>query len=277
MIGARQQDLATLDPIAARSPALVAFFGRIMARTMARSFHAVRLARTGRPHLLDGRPAVVYANHPSWWDPALFMVLATRLFRARPGFGPIDLEALRRYRFMSRIGLFGVEQGTGRGAARFLRTAERILAQRDALLWITPEGEFTDVRARPVRLRRGLAHLARRCPHAILVPLALEYPFWTERTPEALCRFGEPVQASAHAELSVQGWSALLEERLTGAMDALARDAIARDPGRFDLVLSGRAGIGGVYDLWRRVRALAQGERFTPEHGSITRARDTGR
>lgn len=277
MIGARARDLATLDPIAARSPALVAFFGRIMARTMARRFHAIRMAKTGRPCLVDGRPAVLYANHPSWWDPALFIVLATRLFSARSGFGPIDLEALRRYRFMSRIGLFGVEQGTRRGAARFLHTAERILAQQDAILWITPEGEFTDVRARPVRLRPGLAHLARRCPHAIFVPLALEYPFWTERTPEALCRFGEPLEASAQADLGVHGWSALLGERLTEAMDALAGDAMARDPARFDLVLSGRAGVGGIYDIWRRGRALVKGERFAPEHGSLTRARDTGR
>ena len=43
---------------------------------------------------------------------------------------------------------------------------------------------------RPVRLRPGLAHLARRVPGATIVPLALEYPFWDERTPEALCRFG---------------------------------------------------------------------------------------
>ena len=63
------------------------------------------------------------------------------------------------------------------------------------MLWITAEGSFTDARTRPVRLRPGLAHLARRVPGATIVPLALEYPFWDERTPEALCRFGTPMES----------------------------------------------------------------------------------
>lgn len=270
MIGGRRADLATLDPVEARSPALVRFFGRVMRRSMARSFHGVRLAKGSRPSLPDGQAAIVYANHPSWWDPAFFMVLTRGLFPNRRAFGPIDLEALRHYRFMSRIGLFGVDQHSSRGAARFLRTAERVLRLPDAVLWITPEGRFADPRVRPVRLQPGLAHLVRRCPQAVVVPLALEYAFWDERFLEALCRFGEPFVASA---VGAEALSALLEERLMGTMDALAADVMAREPERFDLLLPGKAGIGGVYDLWRRARARLAGERFVPEHGRIGRER----
>ena len=114
---------------------------------------------------------------------------------------------------------------------------------------------------------RMLAHLARRSPSAIFVPMALEYVFWTERQPEALCRFGEPVDAAAQPQLDLPGWSALLQERLTRTMDALAEDAMTRDPGRFRVLLRGRSGIGGVYDLWRRALAAMRHERFRPEHG----------
>jgi hypothetical protein len=104
-----------------------------------------------------------------------------------------------------------------------------------------------------------------RLERVVAIPLALEYPFWTERLAEALCRFGEPLRSGDGG--SVANWQARLEERLALTMDALAADAIAREPGRFELVLRGRSGVGGVYDLFRRARAAARGERFEAEHG----------
>jgi hypothetical protein len=49
----------------------------------------------------------------------------------------------------------------------------------------------------------------------------------------------------------------LLEQRLTETMDALARDAISRDPGLFREIVRGRVGVGGIYDVWRRMAAMA--------------------
>jgi 1-acyl-sn-glycerol-3-phosphate acyltransferase len=255
---------AAVDVVAARSPALCSFFASVMRRQMRRHFHAVRVARTGRPRLPQGRAAIVYSNHPSWWDPALFIVLNTTLLGGRKGYGPMEAAQLERYAFMRRIGVFGVEPGTGRGAAAFLRTSRAILTDPRAVLWITAEGTFTDARLRPVRLRPGTAHLMPRVERVVAIPLALEYPFWTERLPEALCRFGEPLEGDRG---SVASWQARLEEGLAATMDALAADAVARDPGRFELVLEGRKGVGGIYDLFRRARAAARGEHFDPEHG----------
>jgi hypothetical protein len=253
------------EVVEARSPALCRFFGAVMRRQMQRHFHAVRVAKAGRPHLPQGRAAIVYSNHPSWWDPALFIVLTTTLLRGRKGYGPMEAAQLERYRFMRRIGVFGIEPGTRRGAAAFLRTSAAILADPQSVLWVTAGGAFTDPRLRPVRLLPGTAHLMARVEGFAAIPLALEYPFWTERLPEALCRFGEPLQSSDRC--SVASWHAKLEGGLAHTMDALAADTIARDPGRFELVLRGRSGVGGIYDLSRRVRAALRGERFKPEHG----------
>jgi 1-acyl-sn-glycerol-3-phosphate acyltransferase len=73
--------------VALRSPAMCRFFAEVMDRQMRRSFRAVRLARPGAPRLPEGRPVVVYSNHPSWWDPAFFIVLAPRLFPDRESYG----------------------------------------------------------------------------------------------------------------------------------------------------------------------------------------------
>lgn len=250
-----------------RRAVLVRFFTGVMTRRLRGAFHAVRLARDGHPRVEPGRPVVVYLNHPAWWDPALIMLLADRLFPARPGFGPIDAASLARYRFMARIGLFPVQPGPA-GAAAFLRQSLGVLADRRAMLWVTAEGTFTDPRRRPVRLRPGVAHLARRLPQAILLPLAVEYPFWDESTPEALARFGPPIDAADHAGLDVRRWTALLEDGLADTMDALAADALTRDPARFVTLLGGRVGVGGVYDLWRRAAAALRGRRFHAGHGA---------
>jgi hypothetical protein len=70
-----------------------------------------------------------------------------------------------------------------------------------------------------------------------------------------LLRFGSAVETGRHH--SVADWNALLEQHLTETMDALAHDAIERDPGLFRLLLRGRAGVGGIYDVWRRMVAVA--------------------
>jgi hypothetical protein len=101
----------------------------------------------------------------------------------------------------------------------------------------------------------------------VLLPLALEYPFWEERFPEALARFGEEV-ASGDADLKATDWTPILEQSLEKALEDLAIESLARDASRFDLLVGGSAGVGGVYDVWRRFKSKIRGERFRPEHGS---------
>ena len=91
---------------------------------------------------------------------------------------------------MRRLGFFGVRRDSYSGAATFLRVGSRLLARDDTLFCLTPEGRFTDPRRRPVRLQPGLANLIARVPRVTVLPMAIEYPFWTERTPEALVAFG---------------------------------------------------------------------------------------
>lgn len=250
------------DPFAARSPLLLALFRTYLHWFFWRRFSGVRLSRSALPPDCAGRPVVVFTNHPSWWDPALMMLVSPKLFGDRLGFGPMDAGALGQYGMFRRFGVFGVERGA-RGAARFLRVARAGLADPRAILWITAEGEFSDSRTRPRHLRPGISHLARHAPDAVFLPCAFEYVFWNESRPEALLRFGPPVSL---AHLSQQDAQAALTAALTAAMDGLAGDAATRDPLRFVTLLNGAGGIGAVYDTWRRAHAWLQGRRFDPRH-----------
>ena len=239
-----------------------------------RSFHAVRTSGDGSPPR-DDKPLIVYSNHPSWWDPIHFALLASARLPERRLYGPMDAEALEKYAFFKKLGVFGVERSAGgpatarqrRAIRSFLRTSQAILARQGASLWLTAEGEFTDPRKRPVRIQPGVAHLVKRSKIGWVVPLAIEYPFWNERLPEALSRFGDPIEIESEPAHSTREWTRLLEQRLEDTMDALASNAGSRDPRRFETVLAGRVGIGGVYDPWRRLKAWFRGESFSPAHG----------
>ncbi len=250
------------------SPLGYRLFVRYLRRYFARHFTAVRTSCPPSPPV--GARLIVYSNHPSWWDPIHFALLASHLFPERRVYGPMDAEALEKYRFFKKLGVFGVDRSP-RGAAAFLRTSLAVLDQPRASLWLTAEGRFADPRERPIRILPGLAHLARRLDDAWLVPLALEYPFWNERQPEALSRFGTPVDLAAEPDRSIAEWTERLEEGLAETVGALAVDARGREGGRFVTLQTGRVGVGGVYDLWRRLKALARGRSFTAAHGEAPR------
>ncbi len=253
------------DPLARRSALLFRLFGWYLRWLFWRRFNAVRLSRAGLPDVSPGRPLIICTNHPSWWDPAFFILLQTMLFPSRAGFGPMDAAALGKYGLLERMGVFGIELESRRGAARFLEQSQRILARPDSVLWITAQGAFTDVRSRPIRLRPGIAHLVRRVPGAIVLPLALEYGFWNEGKPEALARFGAPMTASR--EQSVGEWVAALEAALTETSDALTAESMRRDSKLFQRLVHGSAAVGPIYGAYRRLRALATGQALDVSHG----------
>lgn len=259
----------TLPVIARRSPGLWRFTVPWFARFFGRHMNALRVARWGEPpEAARGAPLVVYSNHPSWWDGALYILLAAKLFPERECYAPIDAAMLQRYRFFARIGAFGVDLGSPRGAAEFLRAGRAILTRPDRALWVAAQGRFVDSRERPPGLRPGVARLAEVAPEAAaFLPLAIEYTFWSERGAEALAAFGPLRRGEELRRLGRSERLALLERDLETTQDRLARDAMRRDPRQFRSLIEGRAGVGGVYDLWRRLRAWREGARFDPAHG----------
>ncbi len=269
--GLRAERTTGPEEIPRRSRLLLAWFRWYARRYVAKGFHALRVSREGPPRDPGPGPLIVLPNHPSWWDPLVCLVLAES-FPARETYAPIEAAQLERYRLFRKLGFFGVERGSMRGAAAFLRVSEAILRRPGTALWITAQGRFVDPRERPVSLEPGVAHLARRLGAGWVVPLALEYPFWDERFPEALARFGPPVELGSSSR-SVREWLPTFASALESTQDALARESRARDPGAFQTLIEGRRGVGGVYDLFRSLRAALRGERFRAEHGERDRSR----
>jgi 1-acyl-sn-glycerol-3-phosphate acyltransferase len=266
------------DPIAARSPLAVKAFTLYLRWYFARNFHAVRIARDGAPIAPPDRPLIICSNHPGWWDPAMFILLLGLVMPGRVGYGPMDTTALAAYGILRKVGVFGIDPATRHGAAHFLRQGARILENPRAVLFVTAEGAFNDVRRRPITLRPGVAHLLRQVPAAVVLPLALEYPFWNERRPEALACFGDPIDAgpSPGSPLGVTAWNEALQHALTSTADRLAGLSIERDPAAFRPLIHGITGVGGLYDAWRRTTAWTRGKRFDSAHGATMQGEPHG-
>ena len=243
---------------------MVSYFERFFGRHM----NGLRVARWGEPSWAAGAgPIVVYSNHPAWWDAAVYVLAAARLCPNHEAYAPIDAEMLRRYGVFGRMGAFGVDLRSPRGAAAFLDAAADILSRPDRALWITAQGRFSDVRERPLGIKPGLARLPEMAPGCIVLPLAIEYSFWLERGAEACIAFGPPMLGRDLLALDRDARLARLEHALTATLDRLATDVQSRDPARFRSVLEGRAGVGGIYDAWRRFVSTLRGRAYDPSHG----------
>ncbi len=253
------------EPIPEQWPWLFNGFRRYCVKYARRNFHGVRLSKSSAPLPLDGAPILIAANHPSWWDPITFFILS-RDFTSCQHYGAIDAQAVEKYRFMKRAGLFPVEMNSVRGAAQFLRTGQAILKRDHVVLWITGQGQFVDVRQRPLGFRSGVGHLAARMTRGWVLPLAVEYPFWNESKPEVLARFGPPIAVKDHGNRDGKAWTTQIEAEVTQTLDALNAEAMTRNAGQFTSMIRGRVGVGGVYDLWRRSTAWITGRRFDASH-----------
>lgn len=253
----------------ARWPWLFRGFRKYGANYLRKHFHAVRLANAGAPVPVGDAPVLVVMNHPSWWDALTPLALVDRFPAAVEHFAAIDARAFAKYGFFKRVGFFGVDTQSVRGAAAFLRTGEAILAVPNRVVWVTAQGQFTDARVRPLNLRSGVGHLAARMSRGFVLPVGVEYPFWNERTPEALIRIGTPLNVADGAGLTGKAWTAKIEAALTETLDGLAADALTRDPARFTTLLGGTVGVGGVYDRWRRLKAWATRTKFDASHGGV--------
>ena len=243
-------------------------FSRYVLRYLRKHFHAVRISRSGATFPTDGEPILFVMNHPSWWDPMVGIALAKPLAGYRH-YAPIRAAMLDSYPIFARLGFFGVDPLSLRSAAEFLRTGEAILSEPLRALWITAQGEFTDVRTRPLDLKSGVGHLTARMRRGWVVCVAFEYTFWTERTPEALLRIAEPIRIDPNSKFTGKEWTAKLEAILTANLDVLNLEAMSRDPSMFAAILGGKTGVGGGYDLIRRIACWVRFKRFRPAHGEV--------
>lgn len=243
------------------SPRFAAFFGWYAERLFRGRFHSVRLA-PGSAEALVGvaacpGPALVAMNHASWWDPMVAVLLWRRFFPRRSNLSPMEAAQLRRFGFMRRLGIFGIDpddpaslQAMGTHVARRLRELPR------PVVILTPQGRFVDARL-PVEPRPGAAALLSANAGMRAWSVAIEYGFWSDAKPEVFVR---AVPVTTPEDVRVTGWQRALRDAMQANQCALTQAVQARDPAAFEVLVGATAArVHPVYDAWLSASGRGRG------------------
>jgi len=216
-----------------------------------RMFVRVRLHVASSDPRTAAVPIIAVANHPSWWDGYLALLLSRRF--GLPRYLMMDAAQLRRYGFFAWAGCFGVERDDPRDVGRAIVYASRLFAaHRNALLWMFPQGEIVPADVRPVVVHRGVAHVIRRAtetiPEVSVMPVAWQLIYRGEQHPEVVIRTGEIMQLDRTTGRDVSAVTHKIQCRLTETMDALHYDLVHDDLRAYRVILRGQRGINDRFD-----------------------------
>ena len=187
---------------------------RWLGRTLRRRFHGVRLAGGEHLRALTG-PVVGCVNHTNWWDGFVLYVLSHRRL-SHEIYLAMEEENLRRYRFLTWMGVFGIDLRDRHGALAGLRYAVRLLKGenrrpgRMPLVWMFVQGALVGPR-RAVEVKPGAPFLAGRTG-ASQLPVVLRYEWLLESRPSIFVRVGAPLPADTAADFLAGRMNELLAQ-----------------------------------------------------------------
>lgn len=251
-MGDRGGELSGVRIEDAWSARFAAFFGWYAQRQLRGRFHAVRVMPGSREALAQlaacSGPAMVAMNHSSWWDPMIAVALWRMYFQGRSNLSPMDAAQLGRFRFLRKLGIFGIDPDDPKSLeAMGVFVAGRLSRMARPTVMLTPQGRFTDARD-PVVPRPGAAALLAAHPGMRVWSLAMEYGFWSDARPEVFIRV---IEVAAPTDRRLVGWQRALETSMQGNQVVLAAAVRARDAAAFECILGGDAArVHPVYDLW---------------------------
>ena len=170
---------------------------RWLGRVLRRRFHGIYVFGAEHLRALDPAWAVIgCVNHTNWWDGFVLYVLSHRLV-AHDIYLAMEENNLRRYRFFTWMGVFGIDLTDRRAALPGLRYALRLLTP-GRLIWMFVQGRLLSAGV-PVEVRPGALFLAGRTD-ARLLPLVLRYEWLSESRPSIFVRVGEPMISTTPAD-----------------------------------------------------------------------------
>lgn len=252
---------------AAFSRRITKFFERYAVRKVRRNFHAVHVDPTSTPTIKaiqeQTSPTILLMNHPSWWDPLTIMFISGFYLPGRVHSAPMDITQLRRFKIFRKVGLFGIDPEHPETPGVMDAYIRQVFTENPkTLLWITPQGQFTDVRSK-LSLRPGAAALAASYPDVSVFCISVEYSFWQDQQPELFLRF----RSCTTQDRSTSGWFRVMRQAMQENLDALATLVIQRDPDAFLQPLGkGQARTSRLYDWLLRFRG---------QHGEIETRQQT--
>lgn len=182
-------------------------------------FESVNLESEYSP--AEGRKTIYYLNHNSWWDGLIPFLLNQRLFKQNAR-GMMEDVQLHRYKFFRRIGVFSINLGSARSSMKSLRYAIRSMERPNAALYIYPQGKIVPFSTRSFDFRNGIGWLAKKLPHADLVPVGIYIHTKVSDKPTLEINVGSEITVNRH--LPASDINLRLEEELSNLLQEMVND-----------------------------------------------------
>jgi hypothetical protein len=190
-------------------------------------------------------PLLITTNHSTWWDGFFFYILNKKILK-RKGYLMMLEEQLSKYRFFSRIGAFGIEQGFARKSYEALRYSADVLRDPANALCIFPQGVLRYFGIRPLDFRRGVGHILKLHGGDVnLLPLGIRCEFLIDQRPEAFFMADRVFRINHHTFQGID-WLEQAEETL---LDRLSQAILSGDKGQ--TVVRGREPLNVRWDAFR--------------------------
>lgn len=210
----------SVDP---RHDRFAAWFAGIAKRRLHRTFGAPQwLGIDEARGALAGKSAVIVANHTSYWDGLVAMVVSERL--GGRGYALMDAVNLKKRPFFALCGGIGIDRSSLGAAARGLRTATQLVKRPGALLWVFPQGSERPPNE-PLAFAGGAAAIAKHAEVPVL-PIGLMYQFGDREQPYLWVACGEllpPTATAAEQESAVAVQLRRIEQAIVANNESVIR------------------------------------------------------
>jgi 1-acyl-sn-glycerol-3-phosphate acyltransferase len=180
-------------------------------------FSRVRIAPFALPDLPSGIPAVLVANHTSWWDPFVLREMH-RQMRRGPLYTVMLESELGQRPFFRRIGVVGIEPSSVASVRSTVRTLRhRLRSHPEACLTYFPQGRIWPATRRPLGFLRGIELFVSHLAPVAVVPIGIRLEALNSTRPTIFTLPGAP---SVYED--GKGLAAHLEAATEGLLDTIA-------------------------------------------------------
>lgn len=177
----------------------------------------VRTLMAGLPaNLPHDVPLLLASNHTSWWDPFTLREMQRALRPSSPVFVVMLERELARFPYFRRMGVHGIEPGSGASLRACIRRLRQRLDERpDGSVVFFPQGRIWPSFKRPLGFHPGVGLLARELSPLMILPVALHVEPLNSTRATVFASAAEPMRVDSALDASA------VEAAVTRELDAL--------------------------------------------------------
>lgn len=150
--------------------------------------------------------SIFFAPHSNWWDGIVGYNMMRRVFKTTVR---MMVEEMNRFPILSKAGAFPVNKFSPQDAMISLKyVVDDLGTHKEHGLWIFPQGIIKPPNFRPFEFQTGLTYIAQKIALKYgginLFPIAVNYAFLREDSPEVIVEVGKPIIIEAEEAKSIK-------------------------------------------------------------------------